>query len=87
MCNRRYSGFRKCIIFRDFFIYITVLIIFVAMEQLVISTWKHGVAANEKAVEVLNNGGTSLDAVEQGVAAYVQVATVAVACAVVAACP
>lgn len=50
-----------------FFIYITVLIIFVAMEELVISTWKHGVAANEKAVEVLNNGGTSLDAVEHGV--------------------
>lgn len=34
---------------------------------LVISTWQHGVAANQKAWEVLANGGTSLDAVEQGV--------------------
>jgi N4-(beta-N-acetylglucosaminyl)-L-asparaginase len=37
------------------------------MEQLVISTWKHGIAANEKANEILTNGGSSLDAVEQGV--------------------
>ncbi len=37
------------------------------MEPTVISTWKHGVAANEKAYEILNNGGNSLDAVEQGV--------------------
>ncbi|MBE2226780.1 MAG: N(4)-(beta-N-acetylglucosaminyl)-L-asparaginase [Ignavibacteria bacterium] len=37
------------------------------MEQLVISTWKHGMAANEKANEILNSGGSSLDAVEQGV--------------------
>lgn len=37
------------------------------MEPLVISTWKHGLAANEKAYEILSNGGNSLDAVEQGV--------------------
>ncbi len=37
------------------------------MEPFVISTWKHGVAANEKAYEILFNGGNSLDAVEQGV--------------------
>ncbi len=33
----------------------------------VISTWKHGRAANEKASEVLAGGGGCLDAVEQGV--------------------
>ncbi len=37
------------------------------MEPLVISTWKHGLAANEKALEILSNGGNSLDAVERGV--------------------
>lgn len=37
------------------------------MEPIVISTWKHGVAANEKAYEILKSGGNSLDAVEQGV--------------------
>lgn len=37
------------------------------MEPLVISTWKHGVAANEKAYEILKAGGNSLDAVEYGV--------------------
>lgn len=37
------------------------------MEPLVISTWKHGIAANEKAYEILNSGGNSLDAVEYGV--------------------
>lgn len=37
------------------------------MNPLVISTWKHGISANEKANEILTNGGTSLDAVEQGV--------------------
>lgn len=37
------------------------------MEPLVISTWKHGLAANEKAYEILSSGGNSLDAVEQGV--------------------
>ena len=37
------------------------------MEPFVISTWKHGLAANEKAYEILVKGGNSLDAVEQGV--------------------
>jgi N4-(beta-N-acetylglucosaminyl)-L-asparaginase len=37
------------------------------MKPFVISTWKHGIAANEKAIEILNAGGNSLDAVEQGV--------------------
>ena len=37
------------------------------MEPFVISTWRHGIAANEKAYEILKNGGSSLDAVEQGV--------------------
>jgi N4-(beta-N-acetylglucosaminyl)-L-asparaginase len=37
------------------------------MEPLVISTWKHGIAANEKAYQILMNGGNSLDAVEEGV--------------------
>lgn len=37
------------------------------MKPLVISTWKHGVAANEIAYEILLNGGNSLDAVEEGV--------------------
>jgi len=37
------------------------------MEPFVISTWKHGLASNEKAYEILKNGGNSLDAVEQGV--------------------
>jgi len=37
------------------------------MEPIVISTWKHGLAANEKAREILINGGNSLDAVEEGV--------------------
>ena len=37
------------------------------MKPLVISTWKHGVAANKKAYEILNGGGNSLDAVELGV--------------------
>lgn len=36
-------------------------------KPLVLSTWQHGVAANAKAWEILNNGGTALDAVEQGV--------------------
>lgn len=34
----------------------------------VLSTWVHGLPANEKALDVLNTGGTVLDAVEQGVA-------------------
>ena len=33
---------------------------------IVISTWNHGLPANEKAWEILKNGGYSLDAVEQG---------------------
>lgn len=37
------------------------------MKPLVISTWKHGLAANQKAYEILTAGGNSLDAVEQGV--------------------
>lgn len=34
---------------------------------IVISTWKHGIAANESAWKVLVSGGRALDAVEQGV--------------------
>jgi len=33
----------------------------------VISTWRHGLAANEDAWKILSKGGTALDAVEQGV--------------------
>lgn len=47
--------------------YLSFLIIFVLMKPLVISTWKHGIAANAKAFEILKSGGNSLDAVEQGV--------------------
>jgi N4-(beta-N-acetylglucosaminyl)-L-asparaginase len=36
-------------------------------EPLVISTWNHGLAANEAAWNVLQNGGSALDAVEAGV--------------------
>jgi len=36
-------------------------------KPLILSTWNHGIAANEKAWEVLNSGGSMLDAVEQGV--------------------
>ena len=36
-------------------------------KTIVLSTWKHGVNANKKAWEILNNGGNALDAVEQGV--------------------
>jgi len=38
-----------------------------ANKPLVISTWEHGLAANNAAWEVLNQGGTGLDAVERGV--------------------
>ncbi|MCB0482454.1 MAG: N(4)-(beta-N-acetylglucosaminyl)-L-asparaginase [Flavobacteriales bacterium] len=38
-----------------------------AIKPVVLSTWKFGFAANEKAWEVLNSGGRALDAVEQGV--------------------
>jgi len=34
---------------------------------IVISTWKHGLAANERAYQILKSGGKSLDAVEEGV--------------------
>ena len=37
------------------------------MKPCVISTWKHGIKANEKAYELLISGSDSLDAVEQGV--------------------
>lgn len=37
------------------------------MAPLVISTWKHGLAANEAAWKVLTGGGSALDAVEAGV--------------------
>lgn len=36
-------------------------------NAIVISTWKHGVAANNQAVGIINKNGNSLDAVEQGV--------------------
>ena len=37
------------------------------MKPVVLSTWKHGLAANEAAYEILKKGGNSLDAVEAGV--------------------
>ena len=36
-------------------------------NPVVISTWSHGIEANEAAWKVLGNSGSSLDAVEQGV--------------------
>ena len=36
-------------------------------RPLVISTWRHGLAANEAAWKILSNGGRALDAVEAGV--------------------
>lgn len=36
-------------------------------KPLILSTWNHGLAANEKAWNVLDNTGSILDAVEQGV--------------------
>lgn len=36
-------------------------------KSIFISTWDHGKIANSKAIEVVNEGGTTLDAVEQGV--------------------
>jgi len=35
-------------------------------NPLVLSTWKHGIPANDDAWEILNNGGSALDAVEAG---------------------
>lgn len=37
------------------------------MKPVVISTWKHGLAANSAAWELLSNGGNALDAAEAGV--------------------
>lgn len=37
------------------------------INPIVISTWEHGLAANEAAIKILATGGTALDAVEQGV--------------------
>lgn len=37
------------------------------MKPVVISTWKHGLEANEAAYNILKSGGNSLDAVEMGV--------------------
>lgn len=37
------------------------------MDPIVISTWKHGLAANEAAYKILTEGGNSLDAAEKGV--------------------
>lgn len=34
---------------------------------IVISTWNHGIAANEAAMQVIKNGGSAIDAVEAGV--------------------
>ena len=34
---------------------------------IVISTWRHGISANEEAMEVLQNDGKAIDAVEAGV--------------------
>ncbi len=39
----------------------------VAYRPIVISTWNHGLEANKAAWKVIEGGGTSLDAVEQGV--------------------
>ncbi|WNJ17824.1 N(4)-(beta-N-acetylglucosaminyl)-L-asparaginase [Pontibacter sp. G13] len=36
-------------------------------RPLVISTWNHGIPANEAAWDILSHGGTALDAVEKGV--------------------
>ncbi len=38
-----------------------------AQKPVVVSTWNHGIAANAAAWEVLNNGGSALDASEKGV--------------------
>lgn len=37
------------------------------IKPVVMSTWRHGVQANEEAWKILNKGGTALDAVEAGV--------------------
>lgn len=38
-----------------------------AEKPVVLSTWNHGVAANAKAWEIIDSGGTAIDAVQQGV--------------------
>lgn len=38
-----------------------------AARPLVLSTWRHGLAANEAAIAILREGGTALDAAEGGV--------------------
>ena len=43
------------------------LTVFVRNHPVVISTWNHGIPANEAAWKVLKNNGSALDAVEQGV--------------------
>ncbi|MFT4760758.1 MAG: N4-(beta-N-acetylglucosaminyl)-L-asparaginase [Paraglaciecola sp.] len=37
------------------------------IKPIVISTWNHGLPANEAAMEILKDGGQAIDAVEQGV--------------------
>jgi len=37
------------------------------MKPIVISTWRHGLPANEAAYKILNKGGKAIDAVEAGV--------------------
>ncbi len=37
------------------------------IQPLVISTWKHGIEANDAAWKIINAGGKAIDAVEQGV--------------------
>ncbi|MAZ93755.1 MAG: glycosylasparaginase [Lentimicrobiaceae bacterium] len=39
----------------------------VSNKPVVISTWNHGLESNEAVIKVLNNGGSIVDAVEQGV--------------------
>ena len=39
------------------------------VRPVVVSTWQHGIAANEAAWRVLSAGGRALDAVEAGVRA------------------
>tara|TARA_B100001250_G_scaffold58533_1_gene45566 strand:+ start:1808 stop:2773 length:966 start_codon:yes stop_codon:yes gene_type:complete len=36
-------------------------------NPIVLSTWDHGISANNSAMDILNNNGTALDAVESGV--------------------
>ncbi|MCK5637877.1 MAG: isoaspartyl peptidase/L-asparaginase, partial [Flavobacteriaceae bacterium] len=37
------------------------------VKPIVVSTWNHGLEANEASWKILSNGGTALDAVEAGV--------------------